>query len=97
MKLFKSIAILAFVLMLCSMSAQSFDNKLIQKGWNELVKDNENEAFKCFWEANEMAKKQNNTKQHKHAKHTTHKHTTAHTTTTNQKHANKHDTTKHKQ
>jgi DNA-binding CsgD family transcriptional regulator len=62
MKLFKSIAILAFVLMLCSMSAQSFDNKLIQKGWNELVKDNENEAFKCFWEANEMAKKQNNTK-----------------------------------
>ncbi len=43
-------------------SAQSSDNKLIQKGWNELIKDNENKAYQYFWEANEKARKDKNSK-----------------------------------
>lgn len=62
MKLFKSLVFVLFTFTLSGVSAQSSDNKLIQKGWAELIKDNENEAFKYFWEANEIAKKQNNTK-----------------------------------
>jgi DNA-binding CsgD family transcriptional regulator len=41
---------------------QTSENQLIQKGWNELVKDNENEAFNHFWEANEKATKEKNNK-----------------------------------
>jgi len=33
----------------------------MQKGWAELVKDNDNEAFRYFWEALEKAKKEKNT------------------------------------
>ena len=36
-------------------------NPLMQKGWAALVKDNENEAFRYFWEAHEKAKKKKNT------------------------------------
>ncbi len=36
-------------------------NLLLQKGWAALVKDNENEAFRYFWMANEKANKENNT------------------------------------
>lgn len=36
-------------------------NPLLKKGWDELVKDNDNEAFKNFWQAYEKAKQQNNT------------------------------------
>ncbi|MEK8179676.1 hypothetical protein WMW71_04930 [Flavobacterium buctense] len=41
---------------------QTSSNQLLQKGWAELVKDNETEAFKHFWEANEKATKEKNTK-----------------------------------
>lgn len=36
-------------------------NQLLQKGWAELVKDNDNEAFRHFWHALEKAKQENNT------------------------------------
>ncbi|WP_284652457.1 hypothetical protein [Flavobacterium terrisoli] len=42
--------------------AQTSGNKLLQKGWAELIKDNDTEAFKLFWEANEIATKEKNTK-----------------------------------
>lgn len=41
--------------------ASPSNNPLLQKGWAELVKDNENEAFRHFWEAHEKAKKEKNT------------------------------------
>ena len=44
---------------LSSFASQS-DNPLMQKGWAALVKDNENEAFKYFWQAHEKAKKDKN-------------------------------------
>lgn len=54
--------LLFFLLILFSNNifATKFGNKLIEKGWNELVKDNENEAFRYFWQANEKAIKENN-------------------------------------
>lgn len=44
----------------CLSHANPSDNILLQKGWNALVKDQENEAFNYFWQAFEQAKKQNN-------------------------------------
>ena len=41
--------------------ANPSENPLLQKGWNALVKDDENKAFGYFWEAHEKAKKDNNT------------------------------------
>lgn len=41
--------------------ADPSDNVLLQKGWNALVKDHENEAFGYFFQAYEKAKKENNT------------------------------------
>lgn len=41
---------------------QTSSNQLLQKGWAELVKDNETEAYKHFWEANEKATQDKNTK-----------------------------------
>ncbi len=41
--------------------ANPSDNILLQKGWAALVKDNENEAFRYFWMANEKANKEHNT------------------------------------
>ncbi|MES2748661.1 MAG: hypothetical protein V4648_09775 [Bacteroidota bacterium] len=41
--------------------AQKAENALMQKGWEALVKDKENEAFRFFWQAYEKAKKENNT------------------------------------
>ncbi len=37
------------------------DNQLMQKGWAALVKDNENEAFKYFWQAHQKALREKNT------------------------------------
>lgn len=39
---------------------QSSQNPLLQKGWNALVKDQENQAFSYFWQAFEQAKQQKN-------------------------------------
>ncbi|MGL2966247.1 transcriptional regulator [Flavobacterium sp. XGLA_31] len=61
MKVFQFVSVVLFALVFSGGQAQSSNNKLIQKGWAELVKDNENKAFQYFWEANEMARKQNNT------------------------------------
>ncbi len=44
----------------CCHFAQQPENQLMQKGWDALVKDNENEAFGFFWQAYEKAKKENN-------------------------------------
>lgn len=41
--------------------AQEKSNPLLEKGWAALVKDHDNEAFRYFWQANEEAKKKNNT------------------------------------
>lgn len=41
--------------------AQQTENKLMEKGWQALVKDQENEAFSFFWQSYEKAKKENNT------------------------------------
>ncbi|MBS1534538.1 MAG: hypothetical protein JST78_05620 [Bacteroidetes bacterium] len=41
---------------------QSMQNPLLEKGWNALVKDQENEAYSYFWQAFEKAKKENNTR-----------------------------------
>ncbi|WP_333600212.1 tetratricopeptide repeat protein [Flavobacterium sp.] len=62
MKVFQSLAIALLLLVFSGSRAQSSDNALIQKGWAELVKDNENTAFRYFWEANEKARRENNTK-----------------------------------
>lgn len=56
-RLFLFLALLIFI----SGSALPSKNPLMQKGWAALVKDNENEAFKYFWEAHEKAKKEKNT------------------------------------
>lgn len=54
--------LLSLILLLSLNShASPSKNPLIQKGWAALVKDNENEAFRCFWEAHEKAKKEKNT------------------------------------
>lgn len=45
----------------CLLLANPSENPLLQKGWNALVKDDENKAFGYFWEAHEKAKKDNNT------------------------------------
>lgn len=53
---------LFFIFFVClSGSASPSDNPLMQKGWAELVKDNENEAFRYFWQAHEKAVKEKNT------------------------------------
>lgn len=49
--------------MLCltiSVMAQPSKNAMLQKGWDALVKDNDNAAFGFFWSAYEQAKKDNN-------------------------------------
>ena len=54
--------LLSLILLLSLYShASPSKNPLIQNGWAALVKDNENEAFRCFWEAHEKAKKEKNT------------------------------------
>ena len=50
-----------FLLTLSSYAQQPLKNGLMQKGWSALVKDNEDLAFGCFWQAYEKAKKENNT------------------------------------
>lgn len=51
-----------FILLACMNGfASPSNNPLMQKGWAELVKDNENEAFRYFWQAHEKAKKEKNT------------------------------------
>ena len=45
----------------CLIFANPQENILLQKGWDALVKDQENEAFSYFWQAFEKAKKENNT------------------------------------
>jgi len=55
--------IFTFVIVLICLSgfASPSNNPLMQKGWAELVKDNENKAFGYFWQALEKAKKDRNT------------------------------------
>src|SRR6478672_3575517 len=52
---------LSLLLACCSFAQPALNNPLIQKGWDALVKDNENDAFSYFWQAHEKAKKENNT------------------------------------
>lgn len=62
MNLLKSTSLFLIVFIAGFGYAQTSANKLLQKGWAELVKDNETEAFRYFWEANEKATKEKNTK-----------------------------------
>ncbi len=50
-------------LLLANHTSRAFpsDNQLMQKGWAALVKDNENQAFRYFWQAHEQAIKDKNT------------------------------------
>lgn len=57
----KRLFLLLALLICLSIYPSPSKNPLMQKGWAELVKDNENEAFKYFWEAHEKAKKEKNT------------------------------------
>lgn len=51
-----------FLLFFCGIAyGNPSDNILLQKGWDALVKDQENEAFSYFFQAYEKAKKENNT------------------------------------
>lgn len=53
---------LSLILMLSLKShASPSENPLMQKGWAALVKDNESEAFRYFWQAHEKAKQEKNT------------------------------------
>ena len=61
MNIFRHLTLIVLALVFHYTSAQSSDNVLIQKGWAALVKDHENDAFRYFWEANEIAQKQHNT------------------------------------
>ncbi|VXC37262.1 conserved hypothetical protein [Flavobacterium sp. 9AF] len=58
MKFFFQFVFYAFLFQLGFSQNQS--NALIKKGWEELIKDNENKAFFYFWEAKEKAEKTNN-------------------------------------
>lgn len=57
----QKIILLLFLLFSMSLLANPSENPLLKKGWEALVKDNENVAFRYFWEAHEKAKKENNT------------------------------------
>lgn len=57
----KKILLTLIVFVSLSGFALPSDNPLMQKGWAALVKDNENEAFKYFWQAHEKAKATKNT------------------------------------
>ncbi len=52
-----------FILLLASLGicASPSKNPLMQKGWAALVKDDETEAFRYFWQAHEKAVKEKNT------------------------------------
>lgn len=53
--------VLSFLLLSWCMIAQSSDSSLMQKGWAALTKDEDNQAFRYFFQAYEKAKKDNNT------------------------------------
>lgn len=53
--------VLLFLSFSWNMIAQSSDSPLMQQGWAALTKDNDNQAFRYFYQAYENAKKENNT------------------------------------
>ncbi|MCF6128918.1 hypothetical protein L1S35_04485 [Flavobacterium sp. AS60] len=61
MNFIRTFFLLLTVLLSLSGYASPSENPLLQKGWAALVKDNENKAFRYFWEAHEKAKKDKNT------------------------------------
>jgi DNA-binding CsgD family transcriptional regulator len=61
MRLFRCLVYLFFLVSAIAFAQPSSKNPLLQKGWAELVKDNDNEAFRQFWQALEKAKKDKNT------------------------------------
>ena len=60
MRLLRYVVYLIFLTSTLSVAQPTSRNQLLQKGWNELVKDNDNEAFRNFWQALEKAKKDGN-------------------------------------
>jgi len=52
---------LTFFLLSQNSIAQQTKNPLLQKGWNALIKDNEEQAFSYFFQSYEKAKKENST------------------------------------
>lgn len=61
MNFIKTLSLAIILLISVSGAASPSKNPLMQKGWDELVKDNENEAFRYFWKAHEKALKEKNT------------------------------------
>jgi len=61
MNIIKKSSCCVLLLIYCFTFANPQENILLQKGWDALVKDHENEAFSYFWQAFEKAKKENNT------------------------------------
>jgi DNA-binding CsgD family transcriptional regulator len=61
MTFLKKYLVCLLIMFSCAIFAQPSGNKLLEKGWAELVKDNDNEAFRNFWQAYEKAKLENNT------------------------------------
>ncbi|CAM3369031.1 HTH luxR-type domain-containing protein [Flavobacterium longum] len=55
--------LISSLVVLCAIVASgqpTSQDPLLQKGWSELVKDNDTEAFRLFWQALEKAKQDNN-------------------------------------
>ncbi len=57
----KKLLFLLLLLFTVATYGQPSGNALLQKGWEALVKDDDNDAFRYFWAAHERAKKQHNT------------------------------------
>jgi len=60
MALKKSLFFLFIIISFCAKAQPSGNNRLLHKGWESLVKDDDNLAFKYLWKAYEDAKKENN-------------------------------------
>lgn len=56
----RCVLIVALFSSLLSLAQPASKNHLLQKGWAELVKDNDTEAFRLFWQALEKAKQDQN-------------------------------------
>lgn len=57
----KKLLLLLLLSFIVATYGQPSGNVLLQKGWEALVKDHDNDAFRYFWAAQEQAKKTNNT------------------------------------
>lgn len=57
----KKLLLLLLLSFIVATYGQTSGNALLKKGWEALVKDNDDDAFRYFWAAHEQAEKQRNT------------------------------------